>query len=162
MRAFDTKLTPLGKRVPQESHSFFGYADDNALHANPVLSRNHKVCAQITNRYKEEGTVCGPLGIRAHEVVLQFQILEGEATYRLFSIIVVLGWRRAVARVTKRPEIADRGLPPEDPFFLANQPPPFRATDTPHGREHSKIPCVVYDTAVQLVYDRSSEARLVD
>jgi hypothetical protein len=76
--------------------------------------------------------VCDPLRIRTHEGVLQFQTLEGEATYFLFSVTVVFGWRRAVARVTKRPEIADRGLPPEDPFFLANQPPPFCVTDTPH------------------------------
>ena len=70
--------------------------------------------------YKEEGALCDPLRIRTHEVVLQFQTLEGEATYFLFSTTVVFGWRRAVPLVTKRPEIADRGLPPEDPFLLAN------------------------------------------
>src|SRR5829696_10385413 len=40
--------------------------------------------------YKEEGAFCGPLRIRTHEVVLQFQTLEGEATYFLFSMTVVL------------------------------------------------------------------------
>lgn len=38
--------------------------------------------------------------------------------YFLFSTTVVLGRRLAVAWVTKCPVIADRGLPPEDPFFL--------------------------------------------
>ncbi len=38
--------------------------------------------------------------------------------YFLFSTTVVFGWRLAVAWVTKCPVMADRGLPPEDPFFL--------------------------------------------
>ncbi len=93
--------------------------------------------------------------------MLQFQTLEGEATYFLFSMTVVFGWRRAVSQVTKRPEIADRGLPPEDLLLFANEPPPFCATDTPHGRQDNRIPCFVYDTEVQSLYDREWETRLV-
>jgi hypothetical protein len=80
---------------------------------------------RLTNSSKEEGAICDPLRIRTNQVVLQFQTLEGEATYFLFSTTVVFGRRWAVPPVTKRPVIADRGLPPEDPFFLANQPPPL-------------------------------------
>ena len=90
-----------------------------ALYKKSLLPKNYKLCPKITNSCKEEGAFCGPLRIRADWIVLQFQTLEGEATYFLFSITVVFGWRWAVAQVTKRPVIADRGLPPEDPLFLA-------------------------------------------
>jgi hypothetical protein len=43
---------------------------------------------------------------------------EEGVSYFLSSITVVLGWRLAVAMVTKHPVIADRGLPPPEPFFL--------------------------------------------
>ena len=75
---------------------------------------------------------------------------------------VVFGWRRAVPQVTKRPEIADRGLPPEDPFLLANQPPPFCVTDTPHNEQDNKISCFVYDVEVQSSYDRDKEAQFAN
>ena len=113
---------------------------------------------QARRYIQEEGAVCDPLRIRTHEVVLQCQTLEGEATYLLFSTTVVLGWRRAVARVTKRPEIADRGLPLEDPFLLVNQPPPFWATDTPHDRKDNRISCFVIQLGVHCLYDRDEKA----
>ena len=123
--------------------------------------RNHG-WFRLTISSKEEGAICDPLRIRTNQVVLQFQTLEGEATYFLFSTTVVFGRRWAVPQVTKRPVIADRGLPPEEPFFLAIQPPPSASRIRLTNKEDSRISCLAYDEEVSSLYDTEGKTQVTD